>query len=94
MGSASLKKSVPAEPDWKLPLILFVIAHLVGTIHSTAITVMVPVIKDYYYVPHTAVAALITWYSIGQAVSSIPNGTIIDRIGVRNGLLFGFLFYC
>ena len=90
MGSASLKKSVPAEPDWKLPLILFVIAHLVGTIHSTAITVMVPVIKDYYQVPYTAVAALITWYSIGQAVSSIPNGTIIDRIGVRNGLLFGF----
>jgi ACS family hexuronate transporter-like MFS transporter len=72
---------------WKLPLTVFILAHVVGTIHSTAVTVMVPVIKDFYQVPYTAVALLITCYSVGQMVSSIPNGNMIDRIGVRNGLL-------
>ena len=85
-----LKSADADQAGWRLPLVVFVLAHLVGTVHSTAVTVMVPVIKTYYQAPYTAIAALITWYSIGQAVSSIPNGNMIDRIGVRNGLLVGF----
>lgn len=72
---------------WKIPLTVFTLAHTVGTVHSTAVTVMVPVIKTFYDIPYTAVAFLITCYSIGQTLSSIPNGAMIDRIGVRNGLL-------
>jgi MFS transporter, ACS family, hexuronate transporter len=72
---------------WKVPLTVFTLAHTVGTVHSTAVTVMVPVIKNFYDTPYTAVAFLITSYSIGQTLSSIPNGGMIDRIGVRNGLL-------
>ena len=72
---------------WKIPLTVFTLAHTVGTVHSTAVTVMVPVIKNFYDIPYTAVAFLITCYSIGQTLSSIPNGGMIDRIGVRNGLL-------
>ena len=72
---------------WKIPLTVFTLAHTVGTVHSTAVTVMVPVIKNFYDIPYTAVAFLITCYSIGQTLSSIPNGGMIDRIGVRSGLL-------
>lgn len=85
MHDASSETTAPG--GWKLPLVIFTLAHTVGTIHSTAVTVMVPVIKDFYDVPYTAVALLITCYSIGQTVFSIPNGNMIDRIGVRNGLL-------
>jgi ACS family hexuronate transporter-like MFS transporter len=73
--------------SWKLPLTVFTLAHSVGTIHSAAVTVMVPVIKDFYGVPYTAVALLITFYSIGQTVFSIPSGNMVDRIGVRKSLL-------
>ena len=36
--------------------------------------------------------SLFLWYSIGQAVSSIPNGTIIDRIGLEMVFCLASLF--
>ena len=70
------------ENPWRVRLAILILAHVVGTLHSTTVLVMAPAIKEDLGLTFAEFGLLVTAYSTGQVTGALPAGNLTDRVGV------------
>ena len=66
--------------------------HILGTLNLAAVAAMAPVIKQELDLSLAEVGLFASAYTLCQAVTGMPAGLAVDRIGIGWSLFIGFLF--
>lgn len=66
-------------------------AGVLATIVQFSIPPIMPLIKDQYEVTYTSSALLLSLFALATLLSAVPGGFIVQRYGVRNIGLLGFV---
>lgn len=80
-----------AYPRANLRLGVLTLAHALGTLSIASVLVLAPALQDAFALNQTRFGLMVSSYYASQFVLAIPVGFLIDRIGVRRGLLLSHL---
>jgi MFS family permease len=70
---------------------VLILAHALGTLNFTAVLAMAPRIQTALGLSRTEVGLLSTAYNAGLLAGALPAGWVVDRYGVRAGLVVAHL---
>ncbi|KZD07520.1 MFS transporter [Oceanibaculum pacificum] len=76
-----------AYPQASLRLGVLTLAHALGTLSIASVLVLAPALQDAFALNQTRFGLMVSCYYASQFLLAIPVGFLIDRIGVRRGLL-------
>ncbi len=77
---------------WGVRLCILILAHVAGTVPIVSVMAMAPVIQIDLKLSATEIGLLISGYYFAQAVTAVPAGVLVDRIGIGRSLLTSHSF--
>jgi len=84
--------SDPIISPWRGLMILLALAHIVGTVGYISVMAMAPLIRVDLNLNATQVGSFMSAFYVALAISALPAGLWVDRIGVGRGLALSMGF--
>jgi len=80
------------QTRWWILALLFAVT-VINFVDRQALSVLAPIIRDTFHLSNTQYGTIVSWFQFGMVVGEFPMGWLMDRVGVRAGMLFAVTWW-
>jgi ACS family hexuronate transporter-like MFS transporter len=77
---------------WWILALLFAVT-VINFVDRQALSVLAPIIRETFHLSNTQYGTVVSWFQFGMVVGEFPMGWLMDRVGVRAGLVFAVTWW-
>ena len=77
---------------WWILALLFAVT-VINFVDRQALSVLAPIIRETFHLSNTQYGTIVSWFQFGMVVGEFPMGWLMDRVGVRAGMVFAVTWW-
>jgi ACS family hexuronate transporter-like MFS transporter len=77
---------------WWILALLFAVT-VINFVDRQALSVLAPIIRETFHLSNTQYGTIVSWFQFGMVIGEFPMGWLMDRVGVRAGMVFAVMWW-